>query len=426
MSGYNVGQVEALLSPAKDRSGLVKSRDRWGRQAEFILTLIGFAVGLGNVWRFPYLAYENGGGAFLIPYILSLVFMGIPLFCLEVTFGQFASMGPLSIWAINPLFKGLGYTMVILSGVISIYYNVVVAQCIYFFFASLTSTLPWISCDNPWNTCHCISSIANATSEAVLKQTGLNCTGVNISVSTARTSTEEYYYRRVLDKSSGLDVPGNIKWDLTACNLLIWIVIAAALCRGVKTMGKVAYFFSIIPYILLTIMLIRGVTLEGHELGIAYYLNPDLSKLKDSKVWLAAASQIFFSLSACTGSLTAMSSYNKFTNNTIRDSIIIPIINCLTSFYAGFAIFSTLGFMAHQKKVSMENVTEQDAFILYIRFFLIVLVIVIDAFILYIRFFLIVLVIVIDAFILYIRLFLIVLDDNARAHRARIVNAHFQ
>lgn len=117
-------------------------RAGWSNQVEFILTLIGYAVGLGNVWRFPYLAYKNGGGAFLIPYFVSLALIGVPLFFLELSFGQFASLGPIKIWIVNPAFKGLGFAMTIVSALIALYYNVVIAWCLYYLFASMTSYLP--------------------------------------------------------------------------------------------------------------------------------------------------------------------------------------------------------------------------------------------------------------------------------------------
>lgn len=117
-------------------------RAEWSNPVEFILTCVGFAVGLGNVWRFPYLAFKNGGGAFLIPYFICLVIIGIPLFYLEIAFGQFASLGPVKIWKINILMKGLGYSMVIVSWGIALYYVVIIAYCLYYFFASMTSYLP--------------------------------------------------------------------------------------------------------------------------------------------------------------------------------------------------------------------------------------------------------------------------------------------
>ncbi|KAK7112886.1 sodium- and chloride-dependent glycine transporter 1-like [Littorina saxatilis] len=346
-------------------------RASWGRHLEFIVTCIGFAVGLGNVWRFPYLCFRNGGGAFLIPYIICLVLMGIPLFCLEITFGQFASLGPLSIWSVNPLFKGLGYTMMALVAILTIYYNVVVAQAVYFFFASMQSTLPWTQCGEDWNTCYCRTGDENTTDLDPLRwfnSSGLNCTGIVVNGSNIKSASEEYYNHYVLEKTSGIDEPGSLKWDLTLCNLAAWTIICISLIKGVSSLGKTQYFFALFPYVILTILLVRGVTLDGASDGIHFYITPETSKLTKSSVWLDAASQIFFSLSTSTGSLTAMSSYSKFKNNSLRDSIIIPIINCCTSFYAGFAIFSILGYMAKAKGVAVPDVTQSGTGLVFVAY----------------------------------------------------------
>ncbi len=93
-----------------DQEGDPAARGAWGYKIEFILACVGFAVGLGNVWRFPYLCFKNGGGAFLVPYVIMLAFVGLPIFFLEFAFGQFASLGPISIWTISPLFKGAFHT----------------------------------------------------------------------------------------------------------------------------------------------------------------------------------------------------------------------------------------------------------------------------------------------------------------------------
>lgn len=171
-----------------------------------------------------------------------------------------------------------------------------------------------------------------------------------------KTPSEEYFYRQVLKSSSGIDEPGGVVWQLALCLLLAWVIVFVVLIKGISSLGKVVYFTSTFPYIMMTVMLVRGATLTGAKKGIEFYLKPDLSKLKESSVWSDAASQIFYSLSTCTGGLIAMASYNKFRNNTFRDSMLVPFINCATSLFAGFAIFSVLGFMAQEKGVEVSDV----------------------------------------------------------------------
>ncbi|XP_071479967.1 sodium- and chloride-dependent glycine transporter 1-like [Diadema antillarum] len=130
-------------------------RGNWGNKLDFILSCVGYAVGLGNVWRFPYLAYENGGGAFLIPYVVMLTFAGLPLFFMEVSFGQYCSQGPITCWRAIPMLRGVGYGMVLTSAYVGIYYNVIIMYTIYYMFASFTSKLPWTSCTSSWNTDYC-------------------------------------------------------------------------------------------------------------------------------------------------------------------------------------------------------------------------------------------------------------------------------
>lgn len=323
---------------------------------EFILTLVGFAVGLGNVWRFPYLCFRNGGGAFLIPYFICLVVMGIPLFYLELCFGQFASLGPVKIWEVNPAMKGLGYAMVIVSALISLYYNVIIAVATYYFFASMRSTLLWTSCDPEWASCFCRDSSMNTSDPDPWNSTREDCLNYTFDDKKVTNPSEEYFNNRVLGLTSGLTETGGISWELTLCLLLCWLIVFLVLTKGIKSLGKVVYVTAIFPYILLTALLVRGATLDGHLDGIKFYLTPDIERLKDAKVWSDAAVQIFYSLSACSGGLIAMASYNNFKNNVLRDTFMVPIINCLTSFYAGFVIFASLGFMAHQKGVSVADV----------------------------------------------------------------------
>ncbi|XP_067686410.1 sodium- and chloride-dependent glycine transporter 2-like [Haliotis asinina] len=324
-------------------------RAQWGRQIEFIFTLVGYAVGLGNVWRFPYLCYKNGGGAFLIPYVICLIFIGIPIFGLEVSFGQFGGKGPISIWYINPAMKGIGYAGVLVSIVISIYYDVIIAWGLYYFFASMTDVVPWSKCSQ----CECLTFGKNVT-PGYDNATGINCTGWT---GDPKSSSEIYYKEVVLQQTASIAETGDINWQVMLCNLLAWLIVLIVLAKGIQSLGKVVYFTATFPYILLTILLIRGAMLDGAIDGVTFYLTPKWERLTDATVWSDAAVQIFFSLSACQGGLVAMSSYNKFSNNVLRDAIMIPVINCLTSFYAGFVVFSTLGYMANIREVPVANVT---------------------------------------------------------------------
>nr|XP_012290250.1 sodium- and chloride-dependent glycine transporter 1 isoform X4 [Aotus nancymaae] len=309
-------------------------------------------------------------GAFMFPYFIMLIFCGIPLFFMELSFGQFASQGCLGVWRISPMFKGVGYGMMVVSTYIGIYYNVVICIAFYYFFSSMTHVLPWAYCNNPWNTRDCAgvldaSNLTNGSRPAALPS---NLSRL-LNHSLQRTSPSEEYWRLyVLKLSDDIGNFGEVRLPLLGCLGVSWVVVFLCLIRGVKSSGKVVYFTATFPYVVLTILFVRGVTLEGAFMGIMYYLTPQWDKILEAKVWGDAASQIFYSLGCAWGGLITMASYNKFHNNCYRDSVIISITNCATSVYAGFVIFSILGFMANHLGVDVSRVADHGpglAFVAY-------------------------------------------------------------
>ncbi|CAF3447437.1 unnamed protein product [Rotaria socialis] len=344
-------------------------RDAWDHKIEFLLAVIGYAVDLGNVWRFPTTVYKNGGGAFFIPYFILLIFGGLPLFYMELALGQYHRAGVFTIWKhICPLVKGIGWATVLINFMTATFYNTIISWAVYYLvmsFNGLRTELPWKSCDHEWNTKCCVA--ADVKQYEYLSQL-MNLTDKKFNISGEPTknctrlvySTEEYFYRRLqeVDKADGFNNLGKIKWELAISLLVVFVLVYFALWKGIKSSGKAVWITAIAPYAVLFILLIRGVTLSGSSIGIKYYLRPNMELLKDFSIWNAAATQIFFSLGPGFGVLLALSSYNKFNNNCYRDALVTSTINCATSILAGFVIFSTLGHMASVSRKTIEEVIE--------------------------------------------------------------------
>ncbi|XP_045762984.1 uncharacterized protein LOC123865794 [Maniola jurtina] len=328
-------------------------RETWGTGADFLLSIIGFAVDLANVWRFPYLCYRNGGGAFLIPYMLMLIFGAVPLFYMELILGQYNRQGPVTIWKICPLFKGVGFCAVMVAFYVSFYYNVIIGWALYFLVSSARSELPWLHCDNSWNTEQCWDAARlNATNRTDIPYQG---------PLSHFTPASEFFHRAVLEMqySEGLNDLGLPKWQLALCLGVVYLTLYLSLFKGVKSSGKVVWLTATMPYVVLSILLARGLLLPGATRGIAYYLHPELSRLKDTQVWVDAAVQIFYSVGAGFGVHLSYASYNTFHNNCYRDCLVTTLVNCFTSFFSGFVIFTYLGFMSHKQGVPISSVATE-------------------------------------------------------------------
>uniref|UniRef100_A0A8C4GVK1 Transporter n=1 Tax=Dicentrarchus labrax TaxID=13489 RepID=A0A8C4GVK1_DICLA len=290
---------------------------------QYLLTCIGFAVGLGNIWRFPYLCQIYGGGAFLIPYLIALVFEGLPLLYLELAIGQRLRMGSIGVWkSISPLLGGVGIASMIVSFLVSIFYNTIIAWVLWYFFHSFQNPLPWSQC--PLNDNH---------------------TGYDVECEKS-TSVNYFWYRQTLNITPDIETSGSLQWWLVICLASAWCVVYICFIKGIESMGKAVYVTATFPYLVLTIFLVRALTLPGATDGLVYLFTPDWEILKNPQVWLDAATQIFFSLSVAFGGLIAFSSYNSERNNCERDAVLVGVINSATSLYASISIFSILGFKA--------------------------------------------------------------------------------
>uniref|UniRef100_A0A3Q3AEK9 Transporter n=1 Tax=Kryptolebias marmoratus TaxID=37003 RepID=A0A3Q3AEK9_KRYMA len=300
------------------------SRAGWNSKIEYFLAQVGFSVGLGNVWRFPYLCHQNGGGAFLLLYVLLMLVVGIPLFFLELAAGQAIRQGSIGVWkSISPRLAGIGYSSCVVCFFVALYYNVILAWSLYYFGNSFQSPLPWGNCPVQGN--------------------------ITVKECEKSSPTSYFWYRRALDITDSIDEVGSFNPYVVGCLFAAWTIVCLGMFKGIKSSVKVMYFSSIFPYVVLFCFLVRGLMLDGASEGIAFMFYPKLEIWGDVQVWRQAATQVFFALGLGFGSIIAYSSYNPKNNNCHRDAFTVSLINFLTSVLATLVVFAVLGFRAKEK-----------------------------------------------------------------------------
>lgn len=303
------------------------SRPRWGSKMGFLFAAIGSAVGLGNIWRFPYVAYKNGGGAFLIPYIVALITAGIPILMLEFALGhKKASSAPKAFYLIDPKWEWVGWWSVsfVMFGIV-IYYNVVIGWCVNYLIFSFS--LQWGSDPN------------------------------------------SFFFQSFLHKSSGV-------WDLGGLNLriagavaVVWFINWAITYQDIKKgIERAVKLIMPLLFVITFVIVIWSLFLEGAGQGIRTYVTPDFSKITNLDVWISAYGQIFFSLSLGFGIMIAYASYLPEDANIFKNSLIVALTNCFYSIFAGFGVFAILGYMALKQHTAIANVVDSGiglAFVAY-------------------------------------------------------------
>nr|XP_012219263.1 PREDICTED: sodium-dependent nutrient amino acid transporter 1-like [Linepithema humile] len=329
-----------------------KERATWNNSVEFLMSCIAVSVGFGNIWRFPFTAYENGGGAFLIPYVILLFLVGKPFYFLEMIIGQFSGNSSVKVWSMSPGFVGVGWAQFSSTVALATYYSSLMALTLYYLIASFSAQLPWATCLKEWgDTCIDSSTKKNHNLNATEGNTDILDNFLN-SNSKLQSSAELYFTRVVLHEKENIDNGiGWPDWKLTLCLLGSWTAVCIVLFQGVKSSGRFSYFLAIFPYVVLIALLIRAVTLDGATDGILYFITPKWSKLLEPTVWYAAVTQCFFSLSVCFGSIITYSSHNGFKHNIYRDVMIITSLDTMTSLLAGCTIFGILGNLAYELDV---------------------------------------------------------------------------
>ncbi|XP_076841055.1 sodium-dependent neutral amino acid transporter B(0)AT2 [Brachyhypopomus gauderio] len=312
--------VEESLDDAEEE------RPAWGSKLQYILAQVGFSVGLGNVWRFPYLCQKNGGGAYLVPYFILLLTIGIPLFFLELCVGQRIRRGSIGVWNyVSPHLGGLGFASCMVCLFVGLYYNVIIGWSLFYFSQSFQQPLPWHECP----------LVKNKTSTYVVPECEKS------------SATTYFWYRRTLDISDSISESGGLNWRMTLCLVAAWSIVCLAMIKGIQSSGKVMYFSSLFPYVVLICFLVRGLLLQGSVDGIIHMITPKVEIMLEPKVWREAATQVFFALGLGFGGVIAFSSYNKRDNNCHFDAVLVSFINFFTSVLATLVVFAVLGFKAN-------------------------------------------------------------------------------
>ncbi|RME53498.1 sodium-dependent transporter [Candidatus Woesearchaeota archaeon] len=303
------------------------NRPRWASRTTFILAAVGSAVGLGNVWRFPYLAYKYGGGAFLVPYLVALVLIGVPVLMLEFGIGQRFQKGAVhSFRELHPRFAGLGVFALLSAFIIVCYYAVVMAWALIYFFASFT--LRW------------------------------------------KGDASGFFYDKVLQIAPAITSPEAVSLNLVLVLALaaVWVLIYFCVWKGVHSVGKVVAWTVPLPVLLLALLLARAAFLPGALSGWWFYLVPKWGALLDPEVWQAAFSQILFTLTIGFGVMIAYASYNKKDEDVVKNAWVTALINSGISVFAGFVVFAVLGFMAHTQGTSVGDVVASGPGLAFVVF----------------------------------------------------------
>ncbi|MDU7241337.1 sodium-dependent transporter [Clostridium sp.] len=303
-----------------------ENREQWGSKLGFIIAAVGSAVGLGNIWRFPYIAYTNGGGAFLIPYFFAIFTAGIPLLILEYGLGhKYKGSTPLAIAKVKKKWEWLGWWPTINAFIILTYYSMILSWTVNYLRFSINKS---------WG-----------------------------------TDTDTFFHVDFIKLTNSPFDFGGVILPILIGIAIIWFISWLICYKGIKAgIEKANKILLPALVIIMIIIAIRAVNLEGATEGLNTLFTPDWSKVMDPKVWVAAYGQVFFSLSLAVGIMITYSSYLPEKTDINNSAFMTAFANCGFEFLSAIAVFSILGFMASAKGVPMSEVASSGVGLAFVVF----------------------------------------------------------
>lgn len=297
-------------------SGKSPAREQWGSQFGFLMAAIGSAIGLGNIWRFPGVTYSNGGGAFMIPYVVALLTAGVPFLLLDYAVGhRYRGSSPAVFRRMSKRWEWLGWWHVVVCFVIMTYYAVIIGWSLRYTFYS-----------------------------------------VNTAWDQDKDGAKDFFFNKFLHVAGTVDYNSSPVWNVVIPLIVVWAIVIAVIGKGVAGgVERANKVFLPLLVLLFVVLVVRALFLPGAVDGLNALWTPNFDSLGEPKVWVAAYSQIFYSLSIGFGIMLTYASYLPKKTNLVGTGLVAAFANSSFEVLAGFGVFGTLGFMAHQQGVGVNK-----------------------------------------------------------------------